>query len=154
MGQIIRIGDTAYDFGDKDWTYLQGKQPDSNHELQAEIISKLAGVEITPQQCMAFLAMHRFIQKSQANQDRANFRGRTWESVLRGNATLAEKASERHGPVVHRPIGVPVEDVPAEPVQDAPKPGARQRRQPSKASKAAVSQTKVEEGSVEAPAAV
>lgn len=152
MGQIINIQGRNYDFGDKDWKYLQTKQPDSNHVLQAQVISELAGVEITPQQCMAFLAMHRFIQKSQANQDRENFRGRTWESVLKGSATLGERAQEEkdlHGLVVHAPIGTLVEEAPAP--APAPKPGPRKRRQPARAAAAKVAEEApaITEGTVE-----
>lgn len=132
--QIVTVGDTSYDFGTKDWTYLQGKPTSSNHELEAQVITQLSGVEISPQQVQALLAMHRFIQKSQANQDRPDFRGRTWESVLKGNQTLAERAAEKHGAVVAEPIGTVVE--PEEAPKSAPRKRtpARGRKTPAKAS--------------------
>lgn len=134
--QIVTFNGQAYDFGTKDWTYLSGKTPSSNHELQAAVISQLSGVEISPEQCMAFLAMHRFIQKSEANQTRPEFHGRTWESVIKGSNTLAERAAEQplEGRVVHAEVGVPVE---------APKPAPRKRatggrrKAPAKAATAA-----------------
>lgn len=131
-GQIVTVGDTSYDFGTKDWTYLQGKPTSSNHVLEAQVITQLSGVEISPQQVQALLAMHRFIQKSQANQDRPDFRGRTWESVLKGNQTLAERAAERHGAVVAEPIGTLVEEAP----KPAPRkrPATRSRKAPAKTS--------------------
>lgn len=136
--QIVTVNGVAYDFGTKDWTYLQGKTPSSNHVLQAAVISQLSGVEISPEQCMAFLAMHRFIQKSEANQARPEYHGRTWESVIRGSQTLAERASAQplEGPVVHAPVGAPVE-APAPRRARKSTTTRRTRKAPAKASTAA-----------------
>lgn len=131
---VVEFNGVKYDFGEKDWTKFQGRQPDSNHVLQAKVISELSGIEISAEQCMVFLAMHRMIQASQANQDRANFKGRTWESVLKGSATLAEKAIERQGPVVAKPIGARIEEEAAP--EPAAKPKAPARRKPAAPTKA------------------
>lgn len=82
---------------DKDWSYLAEKQPDASHHLKAELMNRFGpeGFEITPEQVMVFLAMHRWTQQSDVNQSRTDFRGRTLESVVKGYKTLAEKAAER-----------------------------------------------------------
>ena len=87
----------------KDWSYLADKDPEESHILKAEMINRFGpeGVDITPKQVQVFLSMHRWIQQSDVNQSRENFRGRTWESVEKGYATLAERALkeiEENGP--------------------------------------------------------
>lgn len=101
---LFSTGTIKHDQVQKDWTYLAEKEPSSNHVLQARMITELSGVEISPKQCMALLAMHRWIQKSEANQQREGFHGRTVDSVLRGSATLAERVADRVGEdlVTHR----------------------------------------------------
>lgn len=78
----------------KDWGYLAEKEPEASHVLKAELMNRFGpdGFEITPKQVQVFLAMHRWVQKSDANQSRDDFRGRTWESVEKGYATLTERA--------------------------------------------------------------
>lgn len=78
----------------KDWSYLADKEPEASHVLKAELMNRFGpeGFEITPKQVQVFLAMHRWVQKSDANQSRDDFRGRTWESVEKGYATLTERA--------------------------------------------------------------
>ena len=127
-GQIVTFADgTTYDFGKKDWSYLQGKATSSNHEMEAAAISQLSGVEISAKQVQALLSMHRFFQASEANRARPEFHGRTWESVVRGSATLAERAAEKTGQVVSEPIGALVEPA------AAPKPKPAPRRRAAKA---------------------
>lgn len=87
----------------KDWSYLADKAPDDSHILKAEMMNRFGpeGFEITPDQVKVFLAMHRWVQQSDANQSREAFRGRTWESVEKGYQTLAERAAkeiEENGP--------------------------------------------------------
>jgi len=89
------------DESDKDWTYLLNKEPQSNHQLFAKIMREKLGSEAvdnaTPEQMIYWLlAMHRWMQKTQANRDRAEFHGRTVGSVLKGSATLAERLGERN----------------------------------------------------------
>ena len=83
---------------EKDWTYLLEKEPSSNHVLFAKIMREKLGAEVvdnaTPEQMIYWLlAMHRWMQKTQANRARPEFRGRTWGSVLRGYETLAQRAA-------------------------------------------------------------
>lgn len=80
----------------KDWNYLNEKQPDASHVLKAEMMNRFGpeGFEITPDQVKVFLAMHRWVQQSDANQSRGDFRGRTWESVTKGYETLVKHAEE------------------------------------------------------------
>lgn len=101
---LFSTGVIKHDQVEKDWSYLADKEPASNHELQARLITELSGVEISPKQCMALLAMHRWIQKTEANQKREGFHGRTVESVLKGSETLAERVAPRLGEdlVTHR----------------------------------------------------
>lgn len=100
MTSSIQYGALAgeiLDPSEKDWTFLQTKAPSSVHELHAKAVTELSGVEISPKQVQALLAMHRWIQKSEANRNRPDFHGRTWDSVLKGSATLAERAAEKPG---------------------------------------------------------
>lgn len=87
----------------KDWSYLAEKEPDSSHYLKAHMLLKYGPQEGMPEMTVAeaakvvqvFLSMHRWMQQSDLNQSRDDFRGRTWESVQKGYQTLAEKAAER-----------------------------------------------------------
>lgn len=94
---------------DKDWTYLVDKDPNETNVLYAKMVTELSGVEISPKQVQALLSMHRWMQASDLNRARENFRGRTWEEVRRGNATLLERSeniiTERgeDAPVVESP---------------------------------------------------
>lgn len=137
---IYSAGIIRHEQDAKDWTYLADKEPQSNHYLQAKMITELSGVEISPKQCMALLAMHRWIQKSEANQQREGFHGRTVDSVLKGSATLAERVSTRPGTdLVEARIPVTIEQAEAQAALDAateaeapaPKP-ARKPRAPRK----------------------
>lgn len=113
----------------KDWSYLADKEPDASHHLKAELMNRFGpeGFEITPHQVMVFLAMHRWTQKSDVNQSRQDFRGRTWASVQKGYETLAERAAQEiaeHGEdvkMVKNPIvtGLTAEEV-LEGVLEAP----------------------------------
>ena len=80
----------------KDWSYLADKEPDSGHVLKAELINRFGpeGFNITAKQIQVFLAMHRWVQKSDAKQSREGFHGRKWSSVEKGYATLAERAAK------------------------------------------------------------
>lgn len=112
-------GTIVHEQEEKDWTYLAKKEPSSNHHLQARLITELSGIEISAQQCMALLAMHRWIQKSEANRERPEFKGRTVDSVLKGSETLAQRAAEiaakqgEKAPIVQATVPVRVE-VPTE----------------------------------------
>lgn len=89
--------------GNKDWSYLDEKEPDQSHYLKGEMLRRFGPKEGMPEMTaaeaakvvQAFLAMHRWMQQSDLNQSRADFRGRTWESVEKGYETLAKKAAER-----------------------------------------------------------
>ncbi len=88
------------DESEKDWTYLLGKEPQSNHQLFAKIMREKLGNEAvdnaTPEQMIYWLlAMHRWMQKTEANRNRDEFHGRTVGSVLKGSATLAERLAPR-----------------------------------------------------------
>lgn len=91
----------ATDFdADKDWAYLLDKEPSSNHELFASIMRKALGEEALREASLEqiiywFLAMHRWMQKSDANQSRPDFRGRELGSVVKGSETLLERVSQR-----------------------------------------------------------
>lgn len=115
----------------KDWSYLADKAPDDSHILKAEMMNRFGpeGFEITPDQVKVFLAMHRWVQQSDANQSREAFRGRTWQSVERGYQTLAERAAkeiEENGPnakMVPLPnlTGLTAADlIPETPAEEAP----------------------------------
>ena len=114
---------------DKDWTYLAAKDPSDVHRLHAELVSELSGVEVSPKQVQAILAMHGTIQRSEKNQERADYRGRTPQSIAKGGfTTLQHFGNEEFGYVA---ASTPVEKVnpaPAEaPVEEAPKPAPRRR---------------------------
>lgn len=113
----------------KDWTYLQTKAPSSVHELHAATITRLSGVEVSAKQVQAMLAMHRYIQKSEANRKRPEFHGRTWGSVVQGAQTLEERALVRPADApVNTAKGiviVPAEEAPKEEAKAPAKPRAR-----------------------------
>lgn len=79
---------------DKDWSYLVDKDPNETNTLYAMMVHRLTGVEISPKQVQVLLAMHRWMQASDLNRERETFRGRTWEEVRKGNATLLERAED------------------------------------------------------------
>lgn len=87
---------------DKDWSYLADKEPDASHYLKAEMMLKFGPQEGMPELTIdeaakvvqVFLSMHRWMQQSDLNQSRPDFRGRTWESVEKGYLTLAERAAK------------------------------------------------------------
>jgi hypothetical protein len=121
----ILAGDIV-DESEKDWKYLIGKEPASNHKLFAKIMRDKLGDEAvnnaTPEQMIYWLlAMHRWMQKTQANRDREEFHGRTVSSVLKGSATLAERLSVRD------PDEILVTPVPLAVGEAKPKPPARKR---------------------------
>lgn len=117
------------DESDKDWTYLLDKDPQSNHQLFAKIMREKLGNEAvdsaSPEQMIYWLlAMHRWMQKTQANRDRTEFHGRTVGSVLKGSATLAERLGVRdQDEVLVTPIPLAIGE-PAKPKRAARKPRA------------------------------
>lgn len=125
----LDLAGEVVDQTEKDWTYLLEKEPSSNHILFAKIMREKLGDEAvdnaTPEQMIYWLlAMHRWMQKTEANRERAEFRGRTWGSVLKGYETLAERASlEDSEAAVAEPVALTIET-------PAPK---RTRRAPAKA---------------------
>lgn len=124
---------------EKDWTYLLEKEPSSNHILFAKLMREKLGDEAvdnaTPEQMIYWLlAMHRWMQKTQANRERAEFRGRTWGSVIKGYETLAQKAAlEAVDAPVTTPIPVTIEEkaknAAARAVKAAPKRATRAQKQ-------------------------
>lgn len=93
------IRPAGFDAG-KDWSYLLEKDYSNNHALFAQIMRHKLGKEALETASLEqiiywFLAMHRWMQKSDANQAREGFRGRTMESVLKGSDTLAERVQQR-----------------------------------------------------------
>jgi hypothetical protein len=121
------------DESEKDWTYLLEKSPASNHLLFAKIMREKLGNEAvdnaTPEQMIYWLlAMHRWMQKTEANRAREEFHGRTVGSVLKGSATLAERLGERNQEeLLVTPVRLGIAAV-----EEKPKPVARKpRRQPT-----------------------
>jgi hypothetical protein len=120
------------DESDKDWTYLLEKEPQSNHQLFAKIMREKLGNEAvntaSPEQMIYWLlAMHRWMQKTQANRDRSEFHGRTVGSVLKGSATLAERLAPRdESELLVTPVPLAVGEAPK------PKRPARKPRAPRK----------------------
>ena len=88
-------------FAKKDWTYLEGKDPQDTHYLfsrmQKRVLGEDSDLVLTPRQWMAALAMHRALQASPENRARDEFRGRSVESVLAGSNTLYERNVGRDG---------------------------------------------------------
>lgn len=122
--QIVEFNGKRYNFGVKDWTYLQTKATDAGHELKAQVVSELSGVEITATQVQAFLAMHRMIQESEANRERDSFHGRTVASVEKGSLTMLERLAERNKDELltnKSRTGLLVEDEKPEPKKRAPR---------------------------------
>lgn len=78
---------------DGDFGFYATKAPSELHQLHAELVTKLTGVEVTPKQVQAILGMHGKIQASQANKKRAEYKARTTESIKRGGETTAENAA-------------------------------------------------------------
>ncbi len=114
---------------DKDWTYLLDKEPSSNHILFAAIMRKALGEEALETASLEqliywFLAMHRWMQKSDANQGRPDFRGRDLAAVIQGSETLLERVAARavvegeDAPLVSNPNHISVEL----PKEDEPEP--------------------------------
>ncbi|UVK63840.1 hypothetical protein SEA_LILYPAD_36 [Gordonia phage LilyPad] len=79
----------------KDWTYIQDKEPLETHHLFAQMVTRLSGVEISAKQVQALLLMHRWMQASDLNRERDTFRGRTLGSVIRGSETLLGRTEDR-----------------------------------------------------------
>ena len=84
----------------KDWSYLLDKDPSSNHALFAAIMRQELGKEAVETASLEqliywFLAMHRWMQASDANQAREGFRGRKLSEVIQGSETLLERAASR-----------------------------------------------------------
>lgn len=131
----------------KDWSYLLAKDPSDLHALHVRIMKQELGEDnvnnMTQEQfVMAYLAMHRWMQKSDANQARPEFKGRRWNSVLKGSETLGEKAATiivEHGEdakVVESPIAIGLQDE-AVAEEEAPKPKPRRTRKPKPAAELA-----------------
>lgn len=131
------LAGTVVDESEKDWSYLVDKEPQSNHVLFGKIMREKLGDEFmdnaTPEQMiMALLAMHRWMQKTDANRQRPEFHGRTVASVIKGSATLAERLSERdEDELLVADSVVPLS-------LEAPKPKRRARKAPAKKPVAAI----------------
>lgn len=122
----------------KDWSYLLAKDPSDLHALHVRIMKQELGEDnvnnMTQEQfVMAYLAMHRWMQKSDANQARPEFKGRRWNSVLKGSETLGEKAATiivekgEDARVVETPVAINLQDE-AVAEEEAPKPKPRRTR--------------------------
>lgn len=133
--EAMLAGDIV-DESEKDWSYLLNKEPQSNHQLFARIMREKLGDEAvdnaTPEQMIYWLlAMHRWMQKTEANRDRPEFHGRTVGSVLKGSVTLAERLGVRdEGEMLVTPVPVSIAaPQPEEPAEEKPKPKPRRARQ-------------------------
>ncbi|QNJ55352.1 hypothetical protein SEA_LITTLEFELLA_41 [Gordonia phage LittleFella] len=80
--------------GTEKFAYVQDKDPSPKQEFYAAMISALTGVEVTPKQYQAFITTHRYIQASDLNRARRDYRPRTAASVLQAAATLQQRADE------------------------------------------------------------
>ena len=79
--------------GNEKFAYLEDKDPTAKQEFYAEVISALTGVKVSPKQYQAMISTHRYIQASDLNRARADYRPRTAESVIKASETLLENAS-------------------------------------------------------------
>lgn len=116
---MTNTNEAIHNLTGKDWTYILDKPVAENHVLEALLISNLSGVQISPKQVQALLAMHRDIQLSEANRQRAGFRGRTVASVEKGAHTLAERLQERtdKGAIMAKALPITVGEPEAKPVR-------------------------------------
>lgn len=80
--------------GQEKFEYLAEKDPSPKHEFYSAMITALTGVEVTPKQYQAMITTHRYIQASDLNRAREDYRPRTVESVVKASETLLERASE------------------------------------------------------------
>ena len=80
--------------GAEKFAYVQDKDPSPKQEFYAAMITALTGIEVTPKQYQAFITTHRYIQASDLNRARADYRPRTAASVLQAAETLARRADE------------------------------------------------------------
>lgn len=81
----------AYISGNAD---VEAKDPSSKQEFYAALITALTGVEVTPKQYQAMISTHRYIQASDLNRARADYRPRTAASVIKAASTLLEHADQ------------------------------------------------------------
>lgn len=79
--------------GNEKFGYVLDKDPTPKQDFYATVITALTGVEVTPKQYQAMISTHRFIQASDLNRARADYRPRTAASVIKASETLLENAS-------------------------------------------------------------
>lgn len=86
--------DALVEEGREKFEYLQDKDPSQKHEFYAALMTALSGIEITPKQYQVMICTHRYIQASDLNRVRKDYRPRTAESVIQAAATLQARAEE------------------------------------------------------------
>lgn len=79
--------------GTEKFAYLAEKDPTPKQEFYAAAITALTGVEVTAKQYQAMICAHRYIQASDLNRARADYRPRSAQSVIKASETLLENAS-------------------------------------------------------------
>lgn len=82
------------DEGREQFEYLQDKDPSPKQEFYATMITELTGIDITPKQYQAMISTHRFIQASDLNRARSDYRPRSAKSVIQAAETLMDRADK------------------------------------------------------------
>ena len=85
--------DAIIEEGTELFGYVVDKDPTPKQSFYAATVSALTGIEVTPKQYQAMILTHRFIQASDLNRARADYRPRSAESVIKASNTLLENAS-------------------------------------------------------------
>jgi hypothetical protein len=74
--------------------YVEGKDFTPKQAFYAAMITEITGVEVSPKQYQAMIVTHRFIQSSNINRARPDYRPRSAASVIKAAGTLLDRASE------------------------------------------------------------
>ncbi len=80
--------------GSEKFGYVAEKDPSPKMEFYAATITALTGIQVTPKQYQAMISTHRYIQASDLNRARPDYRPRTADSVLKAASTLLEAADD------------------------------------------------------------
>jgi hypothetical protein len=75
---------------DRDFTYLQDKDPSDLHVTLAKLIEQRADIEITPKQVQAVLSMHPHFQRSKLNKARPGYVGLDEEIVTQRSVHMVQ----------------------------------------------------------------
>ena len=84
--------DTIIAEGNEKFAYILDKDPTPKQEFYAAAVTALTGIEVSAKVYQAVISTHRFIQASDLNRARADYRPRTAESVIKASETLLNNA--------------------------------------------------------------